>query len=151
VSDFCEQQAPDAHAETLRWPWHPLVDEFPKSLLFVAAFVGACVLAAAAFGNVAYGLLACGLLATGLGRYLLPTEFTLDDRGAASRFLGQVRKVPWSEVRRVSLQAHAVFLSPFETSSRLDSFRGMRLRFAGNAEKVVKFVESRTASTSQSS
>lgn len=98
-----------------------------------------------AFGAAGYGLLAAALLTVSLTRYFVPTDFELDEQGATVRILGQARRVPWEKVRRFSVHREGVHLSPFERPSRLDSFRGTFLRFAGNAERVVSFVERQVA------
>jgi len=132
-------------AETLRWRSHPIVDDYPRSVLLVTAVLAACVAMHMAFGGVGYALLAAAFFAVSLGRYFLPTDYELDQDGATVRFLGTVRRVRWEEVRRTLLHKEGVQLSPFETPSRLESFRGTFLRFAGNADEVVSFVESQIA------
>lgn len=149
LPDPTEQQAADAGETVLRWRSHPLVDDFPKSVLLVAAIVGAAVIAAIGFGGAGYGVIAGVLLCVSLGRYLLPTRFTLDGNGAEVRFMGQGRRLPWSQVQRMSRHPKGVFLSDRPVASRLDSFRGMLLRFAGNDDEVMSFVESKVATMSQ--
>jgi len=138
MADPAAADMPDA--PVMRWQCCPLRDEYPRSLGFVAAFVGVSVAVGVAFGGVGYGLLATGLLAVALARYYLPTAFRLDADGAAVRFCGQTRRLRWAQVRRVVAQRGGVFLSPFAAPSRLDSFRGMFLRFAGNGDEVTGFV-----------
>ena len=132
-------------AETLSWRSHPVVDDFPRSALLVLVSAAVCVAMGVSFGGVGYGLLAAALLGASLARYFLPTWYALDESGAAVRFLGQARRIPWAEVRRATVHRVGVFLSPFERPSRLDSFRGTLLRFAGNADEVVAFVQERLA------
>ena len=111
-----------------------------------AAVVGICVAVGVSFGGAGYGLLAGVLLGASLGRYFVPTRFELDAEGVIVRFLGQTRRVPWGAVRRVAVGREGVFLSPFAEPSRLDSFRGTLLRFAGNGDEVVSFVQRHTVS-----
>ena len=132
-------------AETLRWRSHPIVDDYPRSVLLVTVVLAACVAVHMAFGGAGYALLAAAFFAVSLGRYFLPTDYELDQDGAAVRFLGTVRRVRWEDVRRVAVHDEGVQLSPFERPSRLESFRGTFLRFAGNADEVVSFVESQVA------
>ena len=120
-------------ARTLRWRSHPVVDDFPRSLLLVGIVIGVSVLAGFAFGGAGYGLLAAVVLVVSLTSYFAPTDFELD--------LGRAQRVPWTRVKRVAVHREGVHLSPFPKPSRLDSFRGTFLRFAGNAQEVVSFVE----------
>lgn len=141
MSDGAGSDGTEACQERLLWRSRPLADDFPRSLLCVAAFFAACAAVGAAFGGAGYALLAAVLLAVSLGRYFVATVYTLDGRGITVRFLGQSRTVGWDRVKRVCEGPRGVFLSPFERPSRLDPFRGVFLRFSnGNGEKVVNFV-----------
>lgn len=139
-----EQQADQADPQVLHWRSHPLVDEYPKSIGLLAAIAVAATAATMAFNGLIYGLVAALLLCVSMASYLLPTTCTLDDEGAETRFMGQTQRLAWSQVRRVAKGRKGVFLSPRAEPSRVDSFRGLLLRFAGNADEVVSFVESRT-------
>lgn len=143
-----EQQVPPADEEVLRWRSHPLVDDYPKSILLAAAIISASAVATLCFGGVTYGVLAALMLSASLSRYLLPTEFVLDRQGAEVRFMGQRQRMAWSHVRRVSIQPKGIYLSPQKAPSRLDSFRGVQLRFAKNNDEVVRFVESKVSTIS---
>lgn len=124
----------------LSWRSWPLADDAPRSFLLVAVTIGVCVLVGVAFGGIGYGLLAAGMLAVALGRYFLPTRFELSESGVTVRFCGQTRHMDWSDVGRVVVQEAGVFVSPFAAPSRLDSFRGVFVRFVGNGDEVVTFV-----------
>jgi len=140
-------QGENAPARSLSWRSLPVADDFPRSLLLVGAVAASCVAVGVAFGGAGYALLAAALLGASLARYFAPTRYVLDERRAAARFLGHTRGVAWGEVRRVTRHREGVHLSPFERPSRLDSFRGTFLRFAGNGEEVVRFVESQMAAS----
>ena len=124
----------------VNWRSWPLVDEAPRSFLLVGVTIAACVLVGVAFGGAWYGVVAVVLLAVALGRYFLPTWFEVNESGVAVRFCGQTRHMNWSKVGRIIVQEAGVFVSPFAMPSRLDSFRGVFLRFTGNADEVVAFV-----------
>lgn len=133
----------------LSWRSWPLVDEAPKSYLLVGVAIGVCVLAAIALGRIGYGLLAAVMLAVSLGRYFLPTRFELSASGVSVRFCGQTRQMNWSTVGRVVVQEAGIFISPFAAPSRLDSFRGVFVRFADNADEVITFVRQARQQTNQ--
>ena len=134
-----------AEPDTLRWRAHPLVDDFPRSALLLVIVGAVCAGAGVAFGGLGYALLAAGFLAVSLARYFVPTHYELGASGATVRFLGQTRTVRWEAVKRVDVHRDGVHLSPFEHPSRLDSFRGTFLRFSGNADEAVSFVQHRVA------
>lgn len=136
-------------AETLRWRSHPVADDYPRSLLLVALVVAISVGVWISFDGIGYALLTAGLLVGSLARYFAPTWYVGDEAGVSVRFLGWNRVVRWGDVRRVLAHRDGVFLSPFERPSRLDAYRGMFLRFAGNADEVVSFVERQVAAHRQ--
>jgi len=131
------------------WRSHPLVDDFPRSALVLAAIAAASVAAAMAFDGAGYGAIAAALLAASLARYLLPTRYELRPDGIAIRFLGTTRLVGWHDVKRVEMCRDGVFLSPLPRRSRLDSFRGTFLRFNGNRDEVVNFVREKLGPAAQ--
>jgi hypothetical protein len=148
VSQGAEEKA-RAVAERLRWRSHPVVDDYPRSLLLVAAVVAVCVGVWISFDSAGYAALAAAFLAGSLARYFAPTDYELDGDGASVRFLGHLRRVGWGAVRRFFVAHEGVQLSPFERPSRLESFRGTFLRFAGNRDEVVRFVEAQVAAHRQ--
>ncbi|MHC4986756.1 MAG: hypothetical protein ACYTFO_11460 [Planctomycetota bacterium] len=124
--------------EAVCWRSFPLADDFPRSLLFGAALIGVSVLAGVAFEGLWAAAVAFVLLLVAMAKYVLPTHYRLDDEDVTVRFLGHSQRTSWSRIKRFDVGSHGVFLSPFERPSRLDSFRGVLLRFAGNAaEKIV--------------
>jgi hypothetical protein len=58
--------------------------------------------------------------------------------------------IAWPDVRRATRGADGIFLSPFSRPSRLDNFRGVRLRFGADIdpESVVRAVKSLRAAAS---
>lgn len=132
---------------TLSWRSLPLVDDYPKSLLLAPVSVAVCVLAGLAFGGALAAILAGVFLLISMSRYVLPTYFHLDDGNVTVRFLGHASRMPWSDVQRLSVDRVGVHLSPFKQPSRLDSFRGVSLRFAGNADEVIRFAKDKVLET----
>ncbi|MHC4562507.1 MAG: hypothetical protein ACYS8X_07005 [Planctomycetota bacterium] len=145
MPDSAEPQAADDR-QRLTWRSHPLVDYFPRSLVFVGMLIGACALVGIAFEGIGYGLLAAVVLAGATAKYILPTTFELDDEGVTVRFFGRSQKRRWTEFRRTAHGPSGMLLSPFASPSRLDSFRGVQIRFTNNADEVVSFVEHKMAS-----
>ena len=140
MSETGEQRPAD---DAVCWRSFPLADDFPRSLLFGVAVIGVSVLAGVAFQGLWAAAVAFVLLTVAMAKYVVPTHYHLDAYGVAVRFLGQTQRTPWSRIKRFDVGPHGVFLSPFERPSRLDSFRGVLLRFARNADEVVAFVTDR--------
>jgi len=133
----------------LSWRCWPLVDDRLRGLLCLGTIFAVGVLVMAVFGHVLYMILAVVLLMMSLGRFVLPSWFELNGQGATVRFLGHARQLRWSDVGRASIGRTGVFLSPFAKPSRLDSFRGVWLPFAGNADEVSDFVREQTTADAE--
>ena len=128
----------------MRWVSLPLQHAPWKGLVLV--LVVAATAAAVFLGTQSPGwvLLSVILLLVGVHDFLLPTTYQLSDEGVSSRILWYRRHKPWSFCRSYWVDAHGVFLSPFPERSRLESHRGLYLRFAGaDRQAVVRFVQSK--------
>src|SRR5512139_184707 len=102
------------------------------------------VLIAQGTRDLVLGIAAPVFVLASLGSFLLPTEYRLTKDAVEVRSLGVARIRPWAEVRRVEAEGPgAVFLSPFESRSWLDPYRGIRLLCGGNRDRVLAFVEAR--------
>jgi hypothetical protein len=103
------------------------------------------VLAAAAgyFVIGALGALAAAtVVLASIADFVFPTTYELTrDRAVCRRVFGTT-EIQWENVKRCYLDDLGVKLSPFGRLSRLEAFRGVYLRFAGNQEQVIEAVRS---------
>lgn len=128
-------------ADTLQWESFPLRREKPaKSMLLVALIVASSAAAAIGFEHWFYGLFSLAALTASLSRYFFPTRYVLNGEGISSEHLGLKRRRFWGEFRRADEQRDGIFLRPSVRPSRLDSFRGVFLRFDQNRAEVARFV-----------
>ena len=111
-----------------------------KSVLLVGLIAASSTVAVIGFEHWLYGVFSLVVLILSLSRYFFPTYYTLDGEGIVSAHLGLSRRRRWLEFQRVDEHRDGVFLGPFLRPSRLDSFRGILLRFHQNREEVVYFV-----------
>ena len=133
--------------DALRWESHPLRREKPaKSILLVVLLVAAAVAAAVGFEHWFYGVFSLGALTASLSRYFFATRYVLDGAGISSEHLGLKQRRSWAEFRRADEHRDGIFLRPSLRSSRLDSFRGVFLRFDQNREEVAHFVRCHVSS-----
>ena len=139
--------APDQNAPAfLSWKAHPLIDESrPRSTLLCALIAGCSIAAALSFEGLAYGLIALVVLILSLSRYLLPTRYSLDEKGVEITHLGRRQERPWTQFRRLDIHEDGIFLSPFTRTSRLDSFRGYFLRFGPEKNSIIDFARTHVA------
>jgi hypothetical protein len=134
-----------ARVESLRYVSFPLRDDGPRALALPAIIACVSVAVGVSLESAPWALAAAGLLTAMVARYFAPTRYTLDAQGVRARFLGRERRRAWSEVRALYRHRDGVHLSPFPRPSRLDPFRGIYVRFAGNREEVLRFCERHVA------
>jgi len=74
-----------------------------------------------------------------MSEYLFPIEYKLTTKGAYANCGPAIRLfLGWDEVRRATHGSEGVYLSTLKIPSRLDNFRGIRLRFAEGNEEAVR-------------
>ncbi|MBL8048409.1 MAG: hypothetical protein JNJ45_06975 [Chthonomonas sp.] len=81
-----------------------------------------------------FGLLA--ILGSSLELFF-PLKFRLDEKSAQAKCGFIASEITWDLVQRVEDEGTNVLLSPFSKQSKLDRFRGVRLRFSSNREEVL--------------
>jgi hypothetical protein len=130
------------------WP----VKERPKHL---ALAVGVILLAMLSVGLLTatwgateqqaggWALFAGALLALSLRGFFFPTRIRLDDSGIMVREPLYKRNRTWDQCKSLHCDAHGVLVSPFTFSTRMENYRGIYLRFAGNKETVMAYLEQR--------
>ena len=125
----------------LQWISHPVKEEPGRNwtVLFFVALTGTAMwLTTTSLYWVGLGV---ALILVAIRQWFLPTHYTLDGEGVEMRCLFYRRRKPWREIRRADPGNHGVLLSPFAFRTRLESFRGMFVRFSGNRDKVMEFVD----------
>ena len=70
-----------------------------------------------------------------LGPYFLPTRYEISESGVVKRFPLFNRSRPWEVYKRYVAMKDGIFLGTFDKPSRLDSFRGDFVRFAGRIDR----------------
>jgi hypothetical protein len=109
------------------------------AVLLVAAAV--FLIGTLAYGHIWLGLFGAMAILGSTNEVLFTARYRLDAKSARSRVGLSVNEIAWPSVRRVIPDAEGVRLSPLPKESRLDAFRGVYLRFAGNREEVMARIE----------
>ena len=126
----------------LSWKVHRLREE-PRHLRLVALAYGAAIfLWGLLFPHPLALFLPLVSLTSALAEYLFPISYRLTTRGAYVSNGFSPLFIAWPDVKRATAGAEGIFLSPLtRPGSRLEAFRGVRLRFApDNAEAVTAAV-----------
>lgn len=119
----------------LAWRIHRLRDE-PQKIGLVALGYGL----AFAFWRLAFpyplGLFLPMIALTGaMAEYLFPVDYKLTNKKAYCSCGPAIKlEIAWDAVRRATVGKDGVYLSTLKIPSRLDSFRGIRLRFSQGSE-----------------
>lgn len=120
-----------------------LGDQYPgkRVPVLVAAFVGGSMGVVLLQAWWAF-FLGFGAVILSAAELFLPQYFCIDNDGAHVRMGVSRSTLAWADVKRAMLDEDILHLSPLTKPSRLDAFRGVRLRFSGNQERLlVKIAE----------
>ena len=126
----------------LSWRVHPLRQESAaRTTCLLALIFAVSAMAAWSLEHILFGLISLVVLALSMARYLLPTDYVVDDQGVTTKNLGVARRLTWRQINRIDVHADGLFLSPFRVPSRLDGFRGLFVRYADNQAQVAVAID----------
>ncbi|MGC8833879.1 MAG: hypothetical protein ACP5R4_07460 [Armatimonadota bacterium] len=126
----------------LEWTVHLAAMQPVKAVAAAVLCLAAVGLAAVAFSNVVFPLVTAWLLFASLAEFFLPVTYKLTTQGAEARHLWTFAKIEWGNVKRRYLCEDGVKLSPLSSPSRLESFRGVFLRFGrDNREEILNAIK----------
>lgn len=125
----------------LSWTVHLARSNPIKTLASVLVMSATATAAYYAIGPA--GIIAAAfIMLSALADFLFPVTYILNSEGAEARMLFKKSVINWSNVKRCYLDDSGVKLSPLNTATRLEAFRGVYLRFHNNKEQVIQTVKS---------
>lgn len=125
--------------EGLTWTTPPAETKKRLAIFGVALF--AMAIGLFVFRQPLLGLLGLAMILGATADHWLGTRFTLDAKGATAKTGLSVTAMEWKDVRRILEQGREIRLSPLESPSTLDSFRGVGLvPTAENREAVLAYI-----------
>ena len=125
------------------WVVHPLLDSPRKSVLLVLFLFFLVIGIQFLFGSLGLTLLSTFFLFGSLRQYFFPFRYEVhDDRIAISSFFFKQNRL-WNEFRSYYIDQHGILLSPFSKPSRLESFRGIYVRFGLDKSVVRELIQSK--------
>jgi len=140
---------PIAHQEEeqngLSWTFHPARSNLPRGAAVLAMIVLVPVAIQLIFHDPLLVLLGFLLLALPLASYFFPTRVRFDEKSVTVRSIWGSRSRRWDSFRSFQYDREHVRLCPLSAPSRLDPYRGVLLRFAGNRDEVLAFLRRRIA------
>jgi hypothetical protein len=123
------------------WRVHPFMDSAKTSTLVIGLIVFICSIVYISFNSVSWVVLSFIFLFVSLSPFFFPTVFTLNDREIKVKRVFTTVIRPWERFKGFYYDKNGVQLTPFTYPSRLDSYRGLFLKFNNNKEKVIDFIK----------
>lgn len=127
----------------LRWESQPAKAR-PRTAIAVALFLLLLVVIVYLLTYSPLFTVAGALILWGsLSQFFLKTTFEFGDKAIRVKYLINKLEKDWSQYRTYYEDKNGVLLSPFVRTSRLENFRGIYIRFAGNRDEVMRIVKSK--------
>ncbi len=127
----------------LRWESQPAKAR-PRTAIAVALFLLLLVVIVYLLTFSPLFTVAGALILWGsLSQFFLKTTFEFGDKMIRVKYLINKVEKDWSQYRTYYEDKNGVLLSPFVRTSRLENFRGIYIRFAGNRDDVMKVVQAK--------
>lgn len=127
----------------ISWTSHPIVDDFPKSILAVFLVIFFSVAMGYCFAHPGFGLLSFLIISLSMLPYFLPVKYHIDETNLTIKFMFFTTIRPLSKFKNYYHNQTGVNLSTFSQPSALDSFRGHYLRFKENKSEVLEFLKNK--------
>ncbi len=135
-----EPEVVDDEKILLTWVSHPAKARPVVTGLVVIFLTILVALVYSMTTSLVFTVIAAVVLWGSLAQYFLPTRFELTDRGVKVRYTISGVAKEWKLFRSYYVDKNGVLLSPFVRPSRLENFRGLYVRFAGNKDDVMAVV-----------
>jgi hypothetical protein len=137
--------------ETVKWTIHPVRDSWKTTSIAVSVIALAAISVFLLSNSLFLSGASLLILVSSLSSFFLPTEYQLgpDSISVKGPFSRKLRS--WGDFRKYYPGSKGVLLSPFPHPSRLDSFRGVYVRFrCGISEEertgLIEFIGSKVGS-----
>ena len=122
------------------WVVHSLTENWKKSACLIVFLLFILVSIYWMFQSLFYVILSVVVLLGSLSSFFLPVRYAFySNRVTIHFFLGK-RSKPWSVFKNYYVDKNGVLLSPFPKPSRLDTFRGMYIRFGSNRAEIIDYI-----------
>jgi hypothetical protein len=134
---------------SITWTVHPFKESVKATILVIFIIMFICGVVYYSFGEIFWVILSLIFLLGSLSSFFFPTTFTLDDEKVRVKRVFTTITRAWNAFRGFYWDKNGVQLTPFSHPSRLDSYRGLFLKFGGNKEEVLDFIKSHLKSVDQ--
>jgi hypothetical protein len=124
----------------LSWSTHPAKSRPLVTALVIAFLVVLAVLVYLLTYSAVFTVIAALVLYGSLTQYFTNTTYEFTDTKVRVKYVVNKIEKDWAQYRSYYVDKNGVLLSPFPSPSRLENFRGLFIRFAGNKDQVLEIV-----------
>jgi hypothetical protein len=124
----------------LAWTTHPAKGRPLITTLVIVFLIVLVVTVYLLTYSVVFCVIAAIVLYGSLTQYFTSTTFELTETKVRIKYVVNKIEKEWSQYRSYYVDKNGVLLSPFAGPSRLENFRGLYVRFAGNKDQVMEIV-----------
>lgn len=132
-----------------QWDLHQLRETPQRMAPILALSIFVFVAGYINFHSIWPSVAAIVMLLGSASEYLMPAKYTLTKSGASAVFGISRFEIAWTDVKRLLISESSVTLSPLAKPSRLDSFRGVTLRFTDSdsfkKDEILAEIEAQVA------
>jgi hypothetical protein len=126
--------------EKLSWVSHPVKRNRRNSILVSVFLVILWAVVYIVTSSALFLVLSVVIMLGSLSPFYLPTRYELTEDEVKVNYVFRSMEKSWTSYRSYYPDKNGVLLSPFPRPSRLESFRGVYIRFEGNKEAVLGFI-----------
>lgn len=136
--------AEQSHVDEIKWRVHPFVESWKRSVLLCLFLFSLLTILYLGFQSLGVLLFSALLLIGPLYKYFIPFHYQCGaDNLIVSACCYKLER-PWSTYRSFYPDKNGVLLSPFAKPTRLETFRGIYVRFGKHPpEEIVNFIQSK--------
>jgi hypothetical protein len=124
----------------LSWSTHPAKARPLVTALVIAFLIILAVLVYLLTYSAVFTVIAALILYGSLTQYFTKTNFEFTETKVRVKYVVNKIEKDWGQYRSYYADKNGVLLSPFPGPSRLENFRGLFIRFAGNKDQVMEIV-----------
>lgn len=132
--------APLSESLLLSWSTHPAKARSLVTALVILFLVVLAVLVYLLTYSAIFTVIAALILYGSLTQYFTKTTYEFTDTKVRAKYVVNKIEKEWAQYRSYYADKNGVLLSPFPSPSRLENFRGLFIRFAGNKDQVMDIV-----------
>ncbi|MBC23523.1 MAG: hypothetical protein CMJ32_06350 [Phycisphaerae bacterium] len=133
----------------LQWNAWPARQNPAQAMLACLVIVALGVAVGFLAGDWFWGALAVLVLAVSLNRYLLPSSYTIDEKGISVSHPIRRQRMEFDQAKRFLTSSTGGFLSTRTRASRLDSMIGIELLFGDHRQEAIEILRDRVSPSAQ--